>query len=563
MKRTPRSSGGYDQRYLTVLTLVLAVGVFLLTWFTIRKSRADSFGLLVEQGRALTESLAEASQNAITSESFYDHLVQLRYSDLVSTLMDMDINKLTRQDWSSFALTHDLRGVYLYTDDSGLVAGSTVRGGRIKPPEHVESEVDSLFADPEIRFVLLLDEGDTPDQMVHYYLELTSQLDRVIVLSSDALSYSQALRETGIGRLARRMAREPGIEYIVFQTDSSVVFASSGVENLSDFASDSFLSGALGADSIVQRIYEYRGKKVLELVRPFSSTQYQPGLFRVGLSLERFYAVSRGFDQQLIILSGVLVILLLVAAAYFRGRRKRYEMIAEYERQAQRRERLSEMGNLAAGVAHEIRNPLNTISIAAQRLAREFEPNANREQYDAFTSQIRAETARLNDIITRFLALARDDRRQRSMVSLDQLLREVGELLRIEADRLGIVVSVRVDPGIKLEVDPDRVKELFLNLFSNSREALAGRSGKFAIEVERFSGQVRICVTDDGPGIPAEIRDKVFAPYYTSKEGGTGLGLPTAQRIVSDFGGEISLDSDYDKGARFVMVFPEKTPNGK
>ena len=562
MKRSPGPSGGYDQRYLTVLTVILAVGVFFLTWYTIRESRADSFGLLVEQGRAFTESLAEASQNAITSESFYDHLARQRYSDLVSTLMDMDIAKLRRQDWSSFALTHDLRGVYLYAPDSGIVAGATVRGARIKPPEHVQNEVDSLFADPEMRFVLLLDQGDTPDEMVHYYLELTGQLDRVVVLSCDAVAFSQALRETGISRLARRMAREPGVEYVVFQTASGVVFSSRQADSLSAFATDSFLTGALGADSVVQRIYDYNGTKVLELVRPFAASEYQPGLFRVGLSLDRFYSVSRGFDQQLIILSGVLVVLLLIAVAYFRGRRKRLDLIADFERQAQRRERLSEMGNLAAGVAHEIRNPLNTISIAAQRLAREFEPNSNRAQFDAFTSQIRTETGRLNDIITRFLALARDDRRQRTIVSLDQLLGEVGELLKIEGDPLGIAVSVSACPSIRFEADPDRFKELFQNLFRNAREALDGRPGKFSIGAERTGDKIRITVTDDGPGIPLEIRDKIFAPYYTSKDGGTGLGLATAQRIVADFGGDISLDAEYTSGARFVIVFPEMTGSG-
>jgi len=545
-----------DQRYLTILTVVFAVAVFLITWYTIHLSRVESFGLIVEQGRALTESLAEASQNALTSESFYDHLARQRYSDLVTTLMDMDIDKLRRQDWASFSLTHDLRGIYLYAPDSGLVAGTTVRGARIRPPENVETEVDSLFQDPESRFVLMLEEGDTSDEMVHYYLELTSQLDRVIVIAGDAASYSQALQETGISRLARRMAREPGIEYIAFQTAAGVEFSSRHLDSLSEIAKDDFLSQALKADSVVQRINEYGGKRILELVRPFSAAQYQPGLFRVGLSLDRYDAVSRGYNQQLIIVTGVLLMLSLVAMAYIRGRRKRQDMVAEYERQALRRERLSEMGNLAAGVAHEIRNPLNTISIAAQRLAREFEPNTNREQYDSFTTQIRTETGRLNDIITRFLALARDDQRQRAVVRVDLLLKEVEALLKIEGDRLGIVVTVSVEPDLRLEADPDRLKELFLNLFSNTREALSGRTGSFVVDALREAEKIRITVTDDGPGIPREIRDKVFAPYYTSKQGGTGLGLPTAQRIVSDFGGEISLDETHASGTRFIILFP-------
>ena len=558
MTRPEQSNAAQDQRYLTILAVVLVVAIFLIAWFSIRKSREDSFELLAEQGRAFTESLAQASNNAIVSEHYYDRLVRQRYSDLVVTLMDMDVDKLTDRDWASFALTHDLLGVYVYTNDSGLIAGATVRGGRLRPPQHVESEVDSLFAEPETRYVLLLEDGDTPGQLVHYYLELTTQLDRVIILADDAGSYSQALTETGINQLAQAMAREPGVEYIVYQTRLEIVFSSRRVDGLSTIGDDPFLSRALDADSIVVRVNKIQGQSILELVRPFSTAQYPFGLFRVGLSLDRYYSVSHGFDQQTIILSGILLLLLMAALANIRGRRKRYEMATEYERQAQRRERLSEMGNLAAGVAHEIRNPLNTISIAAQRLAREFTPTENAEQYQSFTAQIRSETNRLNEIITRFLALARDDKKQRTSVRLDALLNEIGELLRVEGDKIDLKVAVECEQGIEIAADPDRLKEAFLNLFNNTKEALAGRPGEFAVNARRHAGTIQITVTDNGPGIAAEMREQVFAPYYTSKTGGTGLGLSTVQRIVSDLGGDIVIDSTYTSGARFKIVLPER-----
>ena len=556
MKPSARYTNRLDQRFLTILAVVVTVGVFLITWLSLRESRADSFQLLVEQGRAFTESLALASESAIASETFYDHLVRARYSELVVTLLDMDVDRLNNQDWASFALTHNLLGAYVYDNTGELTGGVTVRGEQVRPPEHVEAEIDSLFTDPETRFVLLLDEGGTSGQMIHYYLELSPQLDRVVVLAGDASFYSQALGETGIGHLAQAIAREPGVEYIVYQTGDGIVFSSRRMDALSNIADDPFLSQALDADSIVERIHDYNGRKILELVRPFSSAQYRFGLFRVGLSLDRYYAVSRAFDRQMIILAAVLLLLLLVALAYLRGRRRRAEMIEEYERQTQRRERLSEMGNLAAGVAHEIRNPLNTISIAAQRLEREFVPQTNPDQYRAFTSQIRSETKRLNEIITRFLALARDERRLRSSVRIDELLNEAGQLLRVEGDRLQIGVSIRCEQDLTVLADPDRLKEVFLNLFNNTKEALTGRPGSFVIEAKRQQDRVAISVSDNGPGIPPELRDKVFAPYYTSKEAGTGLGLATVQRIISDLGGEVIIDAGYSGGVRFVIALP-------
>ena len=553
MKPSARYTGRVDQRFLTILAVIVTVGVFLITWLSIRESRADSFQLLVEQGRAFTESLALASENAIASETFYDYLVRTRYSELVVTLLDMDVDRLDNQGWASFALTHDLLGAYVYDSAGELTGGVTARGGQVRPPEHVEAEIDSLFTDPETRFVLLLDESGTPGQMIHYYLELSPQLDRVIVLAGDASFYSQALSETGIGHLAQAIAREPGVEYIVYQTAEGIVFSSRRIDALSDIADDPFLSQALDADSIVERIHDQNGRKILELVRPFSSAQYPFGLFRVGLSLDRYYAVSKAFDRQMIILAAVLLLFLLVALAYLRGRRKRAEMMEEYERQAQRRERLSEMGNLAAGVAHEIRNPLNTISIAAQRLEREFVPQANQDQYGAFTSQIRTETKRLNEIVTRFLALARDEQKIREIVELDTLLKEVGELLRVEGDKIGTTVAIDAESGIRIKADADRLKEVFLNMFKNTKEALAGSSGHFNISVRSEKDSVLIAVSDDGPGIRPELHDKVFAPYYTTKQGGTGLGLATVQKVVADLGGDVRIDERYSGGARFLI----------
>lgn len=536
------------------MAIALALAIFLITWVSIRQSRSDSYELLAEQGRAFTESLARASENAVTSETFYDYLVRTRYSDLIVTLMDMRPENLDEQGWASFAFSHDLVGVYVYDRSAELVAGVTARGGRSEPPDYVEAEVDLLLADPEARFVLLTNEGDEPGEILHYYLELTNRMDQIVVLATDASAYSDAIDETGMWHLAEVMAREPGVEYVVYQTTESMVFSSGRGSNLPSIADDLFLTAALDADSILERLYDCDGRRVLELVRPFSTALHPFGLFRVGLSLERYYDVSSGFDQQLIILSGVLLLLLMVALAYLRGRRKRWEMAEQFEQETRRKERLSEMGDLAAGVAHEIRNPLNTISIAAQRLAREFEPKADRDKYDSFTGRIRTETKRLNEIITRFLALAREDRKVLSSVDLDQLLTEVGELLSVEGDRLGISVQVHSDPWLKIAANPDRLKELFLNLFNNSKEALAGKPGGFEVTARRSGDRIEIVVADDGPGIPTELHEKVFAPYYTTKEAGTGLGLPTVQRIVSDLGGNIQLDSDENSGTRFVIT---------
>jgi len=230
--------------------------------------------------------------------------------------------------------------------------------------------------------------------------------------------------------------------------------------------------------------------------------------------------------------------------------------LRRFEREADRKERLSELGHLAAGVAHEIRNPLNTISIAAQRLASEFAPTDGREQYLTFTDQIRSETKRLNEIITRFLALAREDKKKQTVVQLDKLLVEVESMLRLEAQELEVALNVNSGEPVPVRADRDQLKQVFVNLFNNALEALSGTPGKIAISVRREGDNVVISFDDNGPGIAENLRDEVFTPYFTTKEAGTGLGLPTVHRIISELGGVVSIDTSKLGGAAIVMRLP-------
>lgn len=670
----PRTeSAGFNKRFLLIIAITVALAVFLITWFGIRESRKDSFELLVMQGTAFTEALAQASRNAITSEMFYDRLVQEKYSEVASLLSETDLKTLTESDLVRFAQVHDLIGVYIYGMDSNLIVEGLARGPRSTPPDFVHKEVDQLIANPESNYVLLLDNDEQTGQATHFYLELSNRLDRVIVLSIDALYYSEALKETGIGYLAQNMAREKGVVYVIYQSTEGIIFASRKPGNLLAIESDPFLSRALEGDTIVHRVYDFQGQNVLELVRPFAMEKYPFGLFRVGLSLEGYYSISRGFDRQMAILAALLFILLLVLILYLTSREKRKEIsrrystmrsvterifeqmqtgvaivnssgilrmanrafeavfdisnatdkpfrdavspeildidafissgkaadetevtftsgkhsrkllvarsiitdevtgrsgvvlvvyditrLREFEQAAARRERLSEMGNLAAGVAHEIRNPLNTISIAAQRLASEFVPGENSEEYLSFTEKIRSETRRLNEIITRFLALAREEKKQRVSVPLRPLIDEVAAFVSVEAEKLHIEVQVGNMPDVSLEADRDKLKQVFLNLFNNTKEALAGRPGKFRVSAHGDDASLAIDICDDGPGVSPEIREKIFNPYFTTKETGTGLGLATIHQIIADLGGDIRAGESEWGGTCFTITVPLK-----
>lgn len=665
------NSTGMDPRFLAALLLALAVVIVLITWLGIRESRQDSLRLLKMQGVAFTEALAQAAENAMASESYYDYLAHLRYGEIVRSVVRHDLSSISDQQLTQIAIEHDLYGLFVLNSAAILTAGGVARGSETGPPPFVLDEATLLLGQPEHKYVMLLDEGEVPGETVHYYLELTNDLQWVVVLVADAVSYVEALRQTQIGYLAQNMAREEGVEYIIYQSTEGIVFASRKTGRLLAIESDPFLTESLDSDSIHHRTLDFQGRQVLELVRPFSSEEYPFGLLRVGLSLEGYYAVSRGFDRLMLGLAAVMFGLILVGLLYLRSRRRRKELsrryshiktvtdrifdemrtgvavvdhhgtitlvndaferifgltgsmgrpweeligeprlalstlgagggssteteitierdgdkryllvassnlqpesaeqpgvvvvvydvtrLKQFEHEAARRERLSEMGHLAAGVAHEIRNPLNTISIAAQRLEAEFVPMDDRDEYVSITSQIRTETTRLNEIITRFLALARDEKRRSQPVRLDSLVTELVQFLGPEAGAFGIELSTELEPNLEIKADPDALKQIFTNLFSNAREALAGRPGRILITIQRDDQVMRIGFNDSGPGIPAELRERVFTPYFTTKDAGTGLGLPTVYKIVTEMGGEIVVtDSDLG-GAEFVIKLP-------
>ena len=150
------------------------------------------------------------------------------------------------------------------------------------------------------------------------------------MLVADAQYYVEALRQTQIGYLVQRMAEEPGVVYIIYQSTDGIIFSSRRTGPLLAIESDPFLTQALDADTIMHRTSEFQGERVLELVRPFATSEYPFGLFRVGLSLGRYYSVSRRFDLQMAALSAALFGVLLFGLLYLAARRKRRELGRQY-----------------------------------------------------------------------------------------------------------------------------------------------------------------------------------------------------------------------------------------
>ena len=671
MKYSPSKQNLFQSKnFILLLSIVFAIVFFGLTVISILESRNDSYQLLVRQGEAYIESLSSAASNAIEAEQFYDYMAHQRYNEITIELDKIAKDELSEQLLYQTALTHNLYAIYEYNTDSNLIIGAVARGSQLQLPQYVVEEVQILLANPDNNYTLLLNDDSTLNEAVHYYLKLSNTLDRVTVLVAEASFFLQALEQTEISFLARQIAGQRGISYIIYQADEGVIFSSRKIADLVSIADDDFLKAALESDSIVSRKYLYDGEEILELVRPFSSSDYPFGLLRVGLSLSVYNSILNSYNLQMIIYSLSLFLFVVLLLIYLNSRTKRQEITAQYEeikslsdkifdemdtgvaainaqgvvyftnnafnkifnlnrndktewdklisdaelqsqkfiqssketidkeirfksdnqyryllvvmskmqgsldesanivvvvydvtsmhdleQKAARKERLSEMGNLAAGVAHEIRNPLNTISIAAQRLAVEFKPAEDMDEYLSFTSQIREETKRLNTIITKFLALARGEAQKPEDVNLYSFTKQFVEFVQSEAESLKIELQFHIAESISVKIESDKLKQIFSNLYNNAKEALDGKEGDIKISVSTEENQTAILFEDSGPGIDDAIREKIFTPYYTTKEAGTGLGLPTIHTIMSDYGGDVVVEKSELGGAKFILTF--------
>jgi signal transduction histidine kinase len=218
-------------------------------------------------------------------------------------------------------------------------------------------------------------------------------------------------------------------------------------------------------------------------------------------------------------------------------------------------ERLATAGELAAGMAHEIRNPLAAIVNATALLT--DEAGLTPAERAATLGAVRTEARRLNRILSDFLRFARPQEARRAPGDIGEVMEHVGALVREDRTRAPRVdVRVAVDPAVPpFFFDRDQVTQVLWNVALNGVEAMDGR-GRLSLEVARRNGDVALAVSDTGPGIPEDRLPRVFEPFYSGKPNGSGLGLTIAERIVAAHGGRIEIDSEPGRGTRVTLLFP-------
>jgi signal transduction histidine kinase len=234
------------------------------------------------------------------------------------------------------------------------------------------------------------------------------------------------------------------------------------------------------------------------------------------------------------------------------------ERVRERGRRASEQDRQAMLGAVATGLAHEIRNPLSTMRMHLQLLEEEWrEPITEREHRSHKRVEgLLREVDRLERILNGFLAFAMEHRLDRRDVAVEPFFREIADFIAPRCEAAGIALDTRISRGLPvLRADPDLLRQAVLNLLLNAIEATE-RGGRIRLEVAPERDGLCIEVADTGRGIEPEVAQRMWNLYFSTKPGGTGIGLPMTRKIVEEHGGRIEADSAPGRGARFRILLP-------
>ncbi|MGQ9694554.1 MAG: two-component system sensor histidine kinase NtrB [Thermodesulfobacteriota bacterium] len=566
MKKSERQKSWFF-RPVTLLTIwiLLALLVIFNGLYEAKRVKDNLYGLLFDEGSALISGLEKNIQSSFSSLNAIEAYPEITYFLAPANFWSLDEAVVDLILETAFRLDQEL-GAELPAENKLREIAEKERLSSL----HISNQDQMTLP----QFCLPLLEGKSlyaierkeraeTGQMASLSLAVARKAGKGILLirvNQDDLRFYR--RRVILQGLIEEWSGKVGIKYISFQGEDFLVWGNSDPRQIGKKEGDLFLKNLLKKEQGKFEINRQQRPGIFEVAKVIEVEGGNRFALRIGLSTEKVEEIITAdrrnlflFSLFLLVLGGMGITLL------YRLENRHLAKLKELEDKIHQSEKLSSLANLAAAVAHEIRNPLNAISMAIQRLQREFLPADDfaQNEYFRFTEVLRGEVKRVNEIIEQFLFFARPAKLQLGLVQITEILRNLILLIRETAERQNIKIEEEIPPHLpSLKVDRQRLQEALLNLANNGLQAMP-EGGNLKLSA-RLSGnkEILIEVADSGPGIPPENLRRIFEYYFTTKDKGMGLGLPLAHKIIKEHGGRIEVISQVGRGTIFQVFLPRQ-----
>jgi len=558
--------------FVASLGLLVALVTAPAAW-TAHRSQAELRARMQQTALAVADAVETGSRNAIRSNALIEEAIAGRLMDNARLIDALVARPLHPEDLVRLARDNGLLRVDLVDLDGrpwtppapgrGMMMrmmAPPAGAGEARPPMPYmwgrrwapPAEGTPTAAVPERRF----------RQGSHFGVAIGARsFPGVIAVHADAGSIEDFRRQIGVERQLAELAGPAGATAIALLGADLTVLAHSDAARAGARVDDAALADAVAAGRPLGRIArDAAGAEVFEVARPLALAGGERALLTIAFSTAPMQAAWRR-DVRAAAAQGAAVLLAgaLGLGAIFVAERRHLRDVARLEREVEQRRRLAALGDVAAAFAHEVRNPLNAVSMGLQRLGAEF-PAEPAAEYGRFVDLLQGEVRRLNAIVEQFLSLARPLPLTPAPVAVSDLVREVAVLVEAPARAAGVRVRVRAgDDGPVIAADRGHLTQVLLNLLLNAVQAMPA-GGTVTVAAEAVRDGVALTVDDTGPGIPDDVRARIFDPYFTTRPGGLGLGLAIARRIVEAHGGSLEAGTAPGGGARFRVRLPRGRP---
>jgi len=542
---------------LLLLVLILVIGSFSVWNYFRVNSITES--LAAREAEGLVYQVERELQNAAISESVTlnlvaDHLYSSAY--MAKRMILENPGRIKQLD--ILAADAGIHNFELFDKQNQFVASND---GKQSISTEMISNINDLYNQEGLQEFTIGFYDDAENGTKNFAVTVDYKNGGLLLAGYDAADLIAWREELGFGSIIKHLEDHPEVSYAMMISENGILAATS---NLPTWLNQSNLD-EITADqkniSIQMGFTKVADGEIYEVLKPLNILE---GVWlKIGLASEEINQIRSRNISSLLLRSLLFIVLAGVSLAIIVIRQNQKVLIRESIRikkemenlEADKRasERLEAMGKLAGGVAHEIRNPLNTVEMVAQRLVLEFEPKADKEDYLNLVKTMRSESGRISKIVEDFLTFARPPKTEKKLGRLNEIVIKMETLFHPVAASKASEFIINHNAKKEFNFDEEQVTQAIQNLLRNAFEAVPSSGGRVELSTRVNREFVEVEVSDNGSGIPEEERVRIFHLYYTTKAKGTGIGLSLVHRIADEHGGRV-LVQDVPKGGASITM---------